>query len=144
MVINMNSLFKSDYYRLTGEKITFLKFIKNFLFCQEIKYLYFYRMQNKNIFNKCMFKFLSRKNGLEIFSTKIGAGLYIGHPYCITVNPDAVIGENCNIHKGVTIGRENRGKRKGSPIIGNNVAFLNKSMTNIISIICCININIFA
>lgn len=51
----------------------------------------------------------------------IGSGLYIGHPYCITINPHAVIGENCNIHKGVTIGQENRGKRKGTPIIGNCV-----------------------
>ena len=32
-----------------------------------------------------------------------------------------MIGCNCNIHKGVTIGQENRGKRKGSPVIGNNV-----------------------
>lgn len=32
-----------------------------------------------------------------------------------------MIGQNCNIHKGVTIGQESRGKRKGSPIIGNKV-----------------------
>lgn len=54
-------------------------------------------------------------------NTKIGAGLYIGHPYGITVNADAVIGENCNLHKGVTIGQENRGKRAGVPVIGNAV-----------------------
>ena len=30
-------------------------------------------------------------------------------------------GGNCNIHKGVTIGQENRGKRQGTPIIGDNV-----------------------
>lgn len=53
--------------------------------------------------------------------TKIGEGLYIGHPYCITINPKAVIGKNVNIHKGVTIGQENRGQRKGAPIIGNSV-----------------------
>lgn len=29
--------------------------------------------------------------------------------------------ENVNIHKGVTIGQENRGARKGVPTIGNNV-----------------------
>lgn len=53
--------------------------------------------------------------------TSIGGGLYIGHPYGITINPKAVIGNNCNIHKGVTIGQENRGKRKGTPTIGNCV-----------------------
>lgn len=54
-------------------------------------------------------------------SVKIGPGLYIGHPFCITLNPKTVIGSNCNIHKGVTIGQENRGKRKGTPTIGNCV-----------------------
>lgn len=32
-----------------------------------------------------------------------------------------MIGSNCNLHKGVTIGAENRGKRKGCPTIGNCV-----------------------
>lgn len=39
----------------------------------------------------------------------------------ITINPKAILGKNINIHKGVTIGQENRGKRKGVPIIGNEV-----------------------
>lgn len=52
---------------------------------------------------------------------KIGDGLYIGHPYGITINPSAVLGKNVNIHKGVTIGQENRGKRKGTPTIGDSV-----------------------
>lgn len=52
---------------------------------------------------------------------KIGPGLYIGHPYGITINPKSTIGRNCNIHKGVTIGQENRGARKGTPNIGNEV-----------------------
>lgn len=61
-------------------------------------------------------------HGMEVsYTTQIGKGLYIGHPYNITINSDVVLGENCNIHKGVTIGQENRGKRKGSPIIGNCV-----------------------
>ena len=53
--------------------------------------------------------------------TKIGAGLYVNHPYCIVINPGAVLGENINLTKGVTIGRENRGERKGVPVIGNCV-----------------------
>lgn len=47
--------------------------------------------------------------------------MYLGHPYNITINKHAVIGNNCNIHKGVAIGQENRGKRKGAPVIGNRV-----------------------
>lgn len=51
----------------------------------------------------------------------IGEGLYLGHAFNITVNKNAIIGKNCNINKGVTIGQENRGKRKGAPTIGNEV-----------------------
>ena len=45
----------------------------------------------------------------------------MGHAFNITVNPSAEIGRKCNIHKGVTIGQENRGKRKGAPTIGDDV-----------------------
>ena len=69
-----------------------------------------------------LFGLLAKKNHLEISTnTQIGAGLYIGHPFCITINPKAILGKNINIHKGVTIGQTNRGKRKGVPTIGNNV-----------------------
>lgn len=73
-----------------------------------------------------MWRFLRKKMqahyGLEIpGKATIGDGFYIGHAYGITVNPDAVIGRNCNIHKGVTIGQENRGKRKGAPVLGDCV-----------------------
>lgn len=62
------------------------------------------------------------KFGLELKpECSIGKGLYLGHPYNITINKHAIIGMNCNIHKGVVIGQENRGKRKGAPIIGNSV-----------------------
>ena len=72
-----------------------------------------YRWQYKRIRQKYM---------IELFaSTKIGKGLYIGHPLGITVNPDTVIGENVNLQKGVSIGQENRGKRKGVPTIGSRV-----------------------
>lgn len=55
------------------------------------------------------------------FHTLIGPGLYIGHPYCVVINPDSVIGSNVNLSKGVTIGQENRGLRKGVPTIGDRV-----------------------
>lgn len=51
----------------------------------------------------------------------IGPGLYMGHVHGITLIPKVKIGKNCNIHKGVTIDQENRGKRKGVPVIGDEV-----------------------
>lgn len=53
--------------------------------------------------------------------TSIGPGLYVNHPYGITINSRAVIGSNCNLTKGVTIGQENRGPRRGAPVIGDRV-----------------------
>ncbi|MFO3714183.1 serine O-acetyltransferase [Oribacterium sp. P9] len=65
---------------------------------------------------------VGKKHGIEIdYPVCIGKGFYINHPYCITINDNVVIGRNCNLHKGVTIGQENRGIRKGTPTIGNNV-----------------------
>ena len=87
---------------------------------------YFRKAQASHGILKFIYRVLLRhykkKNCVEMFyGIDVGAGLYIGHPYAITINENAVIGQNCNIHKGVTIGQENRGKRKGVPIIGNYV-----------------------
>lgn len=71
---------------------------------------------------KVIFKLYRDKRHIELSAeTQIGAGLYFGHAYCITINPAAVLGKNINLHKGVTIGQENRGSRKGVPVIGDNV-----------------------
>ena len=68
------------------------------------------------------FKMLNRNRGIEFpLGLPAGKGLYLGHAYGITVNENTVIGENVNLHKGVTLGRENRGKREGAPTIGNMV-----------------------
>lgn len=74
------------------------------------------------VMNRFIFRLIKRRMSVELFGkTKIGRGLYIGHPYGITINAGAIIGENCNIHRGVLIGQENRGLRKGVPTIGNCV-----------------------
>ena len=85
---------------------------------------------------KILFKMAKDKNHIELSNkVQIGAGLYIGHPYGITINEKVVIGKNVNIHKGVTIGQENRGKRKGTPIIGDNVWIgINSTIVGAISI----------
>lgn len=54
-------------------------------------------------------------------NTKIGKGFYIGHFSGIVISSKAVIGNNCNISQGVTIGIAGKGENRGCPIIGNNV-----------------------
>lgn len=46
---------------------------------------------------KVMHRITSFLYHCEIGSFNIGYGLYIGHPFGITVNPHAVIGANCNL-----------------------------------------------
>jgi len=61
--------------------------------------------------------------GVDIFFTaKIGPGLQINHPLGIVIGKKAVIGKNCSILSGVTIGSRGRGKNSGvTPVIGDNV-----------------------
>ncbi len=64
----------------------------------------------------------SIRYGIDISrDVSIGSGLYIGHFGGIFVNQQVVIGNNCNLSHGVTLGQVNRGPRAGCPTIGNNV-----------------------
>lgn len=58
--------------------------------------------------------------GIEIYpETKIGSGFYIEHYGGIFIAPTAVIGRNCTIFQGVTIGAGLGGRKAG--VIGDNV-----------------------
>lgn len=73
-------------------------------------------------FYLCLLKLFRRFNMVELSArVQAGPGLFFGHAYCITINPETIIGSHVNIHKGVTIGQENRGSRKGVPVIGDRV-----------------------
>lgn len=92
-----------------------------------LRFLWIIRhLHHSNIFVKIIlhpiWKHYQLKYGLDIpYTTEIGRGLYLGHAFNITVNSNAIIGNNCNLHKGCLIGQENRGIRKGAPILGNCV-----------------------
>lgn len=93
------------------------------------RFMFLYRMSNEfsklhplGIFFRIWFKLLSVLHDIEIPNrTRIGKGLYMGHFQNIVFNQSVIIGENCTINNGVTIGKESRGKREGSPILGDRV-----------------------
>lgn len=67
-------------------------------------------------------KIIEILTGISIpYSASIGKSFYIGHFGGIVINSKAIIGNNCNISQGVTIGVSGRGDNRGVPIIGNNV-----------------------
>lgn len=55
------------------------------------------------------------------YSALIGPGFYIGHFGNIFIHPQAIIGRDCNISQGVSIGISGKGERRGVPIIGERV-----------------------
>lgn len=110
------STFVDDYYRYTGTRSVSPKVL---LRDHSLRYLLCLR---GGVFLMPIRKHMQTKYGLELGrGTNIAPGLYLGHPYGITVNPNALVGKNCNLHKGCTVGQENRGTRKGAPTLGERV-----------------------
>ncbi|WP_170108163.1 serine O-acetyltransferase [Flavobacterium sediminis] len=54
-------------------------------------------------------------------SAVIGHSFYIGHFGGIILNANVLMGDNCNISQGVTIGVSGQGSKRGVPIIGDEV-----------------------
>lgn len=95
----------------------------------EWKYLKCFRKtqsNSNNIWGKLYHKKLTRltnKTGIWIpAEINCGKGMIIAHWGRIIMNPRTVIGDDFSISSGVVIGRDMRGKRKGTPIFGNRVA----------------------
>lgn len=122
----MQAIIKADLYRYIPEPYSPLTLIRGFR-SKGFKYLFFRRKfrlckkHNPFIFvYKIFLRHYVSKYGFQI-GGKIGPGLYIGHFGTIIVNEAAIIGRNCNISPGVTIGVTRRGSKMGTPVIGNEV-----------------------
>lgn len=117
-------MFSSDFYRMTGiDNANIITKIVRFMLFHQIRFVYWLRRAQKgSVLGKVKCFLYARKYGLEISTkAKIGKGLYLGHPYNITVGNNVILGDNVNLHKGCTIGAEMRGNRAGTPKIGNEV-----------------------
>ncbi|MBQ7960435.1 MAG: serine O-acetyltransferase [Clostridia bacterium] len=63
-----------------------------------------------------------KKTGIEIHpAAQIGKGLFIDHGMGVVIGETAIIGENCTLYQGVTLGGTGKDKGKRHPTIGNNV-----------------------
>ena len=127
----LKEIIKSDMYRYHGDKkMSLYKIVYEKLFTHQIGYLKIYRKykyyKEKNIFKSFFYAIklhhMENKYHFQIgIKATIGKGFRIDHFGRIIINPNTVIGKNCTIATGVTIGHELRGKRKGCPIIGDEV-----------------------
>ena len=118
----MNKKFSKDLYRYYGDEGESL--LKRLLRPDELKYIALFRKTEAcrckplKSYYTLKLKLLSYKTRIQIPArTQIGEGFYIGHSGPVIINPEARLGKNINLATGVTIGQENRGPRKGSPIL---------------------------
>lgn len=100
-----------------------------------LKYTVIFRISNyfkdnkHNTFNKIIYAIINNKlkrmqvkYGIEISNlTKIGNGLHIPHCGGIVIHYNTIIGNNCTILHGTTIGINSFKDRKNVAIIGDNV-----------------------
>ncbi|WP_442909264.1 serine O-acetyltransferase [Ideonella sp. BN130291] len=70
---------------------------------------------------KWRFRAATLRLGISIpYTTQVGPGLHIAHPGCIVVSHLSVLGRDCTLSQGVTLGWK-PGPRGGAPVIGNEV-----------------------
>jgi serine O-acetyltransferase len=123
----MNKLIQADLYRYNGFS-GIRGFFKGLQY-PGFRYTWFLRKTASTskyspfgIFYRIMLSHYKYKYGFQIPATTIiGKGFFIGHFGTIVINSKAIIGDNCNFSHGVTIGKANRGKAKGVPVLGDRV-----------------------
>lgn len=122
----MDEIIKADLYRYVPMPFKKRLLIRGFR-SQGFRYMFLKRiLDNKKpgSFRWLILKFIIRhytyKYGFQI-GGKIGKGFFIGHFGTIVVSEETIIGQNCNIAQGVTIGVTRRGSKAGAPIIGDEV-----------------------
>lgn len=141
--MNISNLLKYSFWRYNRTKfhelydydlqfntsfIGKVKLSRSDLNMYQIRYLRYYRMAQvtkETIWAKFymhrLVKF-SHKTGILLYENmNIPKGLIIGHPGTIIINPMATFAGNLMLTHNVTIGRDIRGKRAGSPHFGKNV-----------------------
>lgn len=108
IIANMNEYIKSDLMRYYG-KYDAATFIKAIITNSTFRFQYTFRLcaehGYKRIVGLTLWKLNRTKRYIQLpLGTKVGYGLYIGHGGPIVVNPNTVIGDNCNLSQFTTIG----------------------------------------
>ena len=112
-----------DLYRYTG-KTSRKVMLQMFLRKPDFRHVVLLRLyQRKPLYVlRLLLARSTHRTHIEIgWHTRIGDGILLVHPSGIAVNNDCVIGRNCTIYGGVTLGTEFRGKRAGCPSLGDCV-----------------------
>lgn len=132
----VKEVIKNDIYRNAGTYNKGLALRAAWGFGETLSFLYNYRMCQyyssmstrglvafmKHAICYMRFKKFQQRCGIELNQhTKIGYGLRLPHKGGIVIHPAAVIGNNCEIMQGVTIGNNILKDRDAVATIGDNV-----------------------
>ena len=128
MGLFFNQTLCDDLYRYEGKRSKSLKVrLKYVFFVPGYTYIFFMRhaKSSRGKFGHAIWVALLQVTkyitNIQIpWKTRIGRGFRILHFGTIVIHTDTLIGENFNIAQGCLIGKA-QGKRKGVPVIGNNV-----------------------
>lgn len=103
-------------------------FFEVFFLYSGVKAISYYRVAHWFYTKKLYFiaRYLSQRarriTGIEIHpAAVIGEGVFIDHGMGVVIGETTVIGDNCTIYQGVTLGGTGKDKGKRHPTIGNNV-----------------------
>lgn len=89
-----------------------------------LMYRFAHMLQNKNhrFFARAVSQFAKFLTGIEIHpGATIGRGLFIDHGSGVVIGETTIIGDNCTIYQGVTLGGTGKETGKRHPTLGNNV-----------------------
>lgn len=121
---NLKQLILSDLIRYGGG-ISWKAFFRAYFLIPGFRVSFWFRVAShyrRNPIYWFILRHYHYKYGIELpRGTKVGEGLYIGYFGGIIISPGTVIGCNCNISQGVTIGILGRGENRGIPVIGDCV-----------------------
>lgn len=103
-------------------------FLEVFFLYSGVKAIRHYRIAHW-FYNKKMYfiaRYISQRarmiTGIEIHpAAVIGDGVFIDHGMGVVIGETTLIGDNCTIYQGVTLGGTGKDKGKRHPTIGNNV-----------------------
>ena len=90
--------------------------------------MFAYRIANKlykseHFFSaRCLSQLARTFTGIEIHpGATIGSGLFIDHGMGVVIGETTIIGDNCTLYQGVTLGGTGKDKGKRHPTLGDNV-----------------------
>jgi serine O-acetyltransferase len=131
--MNFLQLIRSDYrkHKAYGSGFVVIIFMTQGFWasCQyRIAHAFHSKIKNRFLRRFLMVPFYLWQKMIEILtgisipaSACIGHSFYIGHFGGIILNSNTVIGSDCNISQGVTIGVSGTGEKRGVPVIGDKV-----------------------